>query len=91
LEQDQTFGLLDADTYVDVRSQSPEILQQQKLESGDSINRFTLLHKLKAFPQGQPERLTEYLNTRIPTHPDSSYQRETQNTDATLKDLIIAG
>ncbi|MGY2409839.1 hypothetical protein [Pseudomonas pergaminensis] len=91
LEQDQTFGLLDADTYVDVRSQSPEILQQQKLESGDSINRFTLLHKLKAFPQHQPERLTEYLNTRIPTHPDSSYQRETQNTDATLKDLIIAG
>ncbi|WP_146118137.1 hypothetical protein ABVN22_18545 [Pseudomonas poae] len=92
LEQNHAFDVLGAGTYVDVGSQSPEIQHQQQRELGDSTNKYTLLQTLKAFSTSSQKNLTEYLETRIPTHPDSSYRRSAENgIDASLKDLISAG
>lgn len=90
LEHNQAFDVLGPDTYVDVGAQSPEILEQQKIQLGDSINRFTLLQKLKAFAQSRPELLNAYLEARMPLHPDSSYQQDSKLTDVSLIDLISA-
>ena len=90
LEHNQVFDVLRPDSYVDVGAQSPEILEQQKIALGDSVNRFTLLQKLKAFAPFRPEFLSAYLEARIPLHPDSSYQLSSKLTDVSLVDLISA-
>ena len=91
LEHNQEFDVLGADTYVDLVAQSPEILEQQKRELGDSVNKFALLEKMKKFSQAHPEFLARYLaDARVSTHPDSTYRQETQQTDASLQDLLHA-
>ncbi len=61
----------------------------KKIELGDSINRFTLLQKLKVFAQSRPELLNAYLEARIPLHPDSSIGRRCHAWIATLASGLL--
>ncbi|WP_338509191.1 hypothetical protein [Pseudomonas poae] len=94
LDHNQGFEVLGPNTYVNVEAQSPEALEQQKAELGDSVNKFSLLQALK-------HRLESAVNygarspsnldiLRIPIYPDSTMAQETQQTDATLLQVLSA-
>lgn len=91
LEHNQGFDVLGPDTYVDVEAQSFERLQQQKGELGDSVNKFTLLQKLREIRESNIGAVGGALaSKRIPTHPDSSYRQDSQRAESSVADLLAA-
>ncbi|WPO00808.1 hypothetical protein [Pseudomonas sp. MUP55] len=89
LEHNQAFDVLGADTYVNLKAQSPELLQQEKGKLGDDVNKYRLRQKLQDYRTPSYISLESFLtNARVPTHPDSYYALDTQRSDASLKDLL---
>lgn len=89
LEHNQAFDTLKpGETYVRLEYQSPQLLQQQKNDLGDSINQFNLLKHLQHY---RGEDVNYLLNGFMPIHPDSTYGQSSDQPEATLADVLAAG